>query len=99
MKRELSALIVVAVTLMFSAGSVCAQEILPFPRPPSASVAGRTLKESKHKWRQEPRHLPKDAPNIVIFMTDDAGFSNPEVFGGPVRMPTMDKLAQEGIAY
>ena len=23
-------------------------------------------------------HLPEDAPNIVIFMTDDAGFSNPE---------------------
>ena len=99
MKRKLSALIVATVTLMFSAGLVTAQEILPFPTPPSASVAGRTLKESKHKWREEPRHLPKDAPNIVIFMTDDAGFSNPEVFGGPVHMPTMDKLATEGIAY
>ena len=99
MKRKLSALIVATVTLMFSAGLVSAQEILPFPTPPSASVAGRTLKESKHKWREEPRHLPKDAPNIVIFMTDDAGFSNPEVFGGPVHMPTMDKLATEGIAY
>jgi len=51
--------------------------ILPFPEPPSASVAGKTLKESKHQWRKTPNRLPKDAPNIVIFMTDDAGFANP----------------------
>ena len=81
------------------AGTALAQEILPFPETPSASVAGRTLQESKHQWRVEPQRLPKEAPNIVIFMTDDAGFSNPEVFGGPIHMPTMAKLAAEGIAY
>jgi arylsulfatase len=80
-------------------GAAVAQEILPFPEPPSASVAGRALQESTHQWRTEPRRLPEDAPNIVIFMTDDAGFSNPEVFGGPVHMPTMEKLASQGIAY
>ncbi len=88
-----------AAILSLAIGTVAAQEILPFPDPPSASVAGRTLQESTHKWRTEPQRLPADAPNIVIFMTDDAGFSNPEVFGGPVHMPTMDKLAHEGIAY
>jgi arylsulfatase A-like enzyme len=79
--------------------AVSAQQILPFPETPSVSVAGRTLRESKHQWRVEPKRLPKDAPNIVIFMTDDAGFSNPECFGGPVHMPTMAKLAKEGITY
>jgi arylsulfatase A-like enzyme len=73
--------------------------ILPFPETPSASMTGRTLKESKHKWRTKPQWLPKDAPNIVMFMTDDAGFSNPECFGGPVHMPTMSKLAKQGITY
>ncbi len=76
-----------------------AQEVLPFPEPPSASVAGKTLKDSKHQWRTAENHLPADAPNIVIFMTDDAGFSNPEVFGGPVHMPTMTRLAESGISY
>jgi len=76
-----------------------AQEVLPFPEPTSASVAGKTLKDSKHQWRKEESHLPADAPNIVIFMTDDAGFSNPEVFGGPVHMPTMARLAESGISY
>lgn len=76
-----------------------AQEVLPFPEPPSASIAGKTLKDSKHQWRKAERHLPADAPNIVIFMTDDAGFSNPEAFGGPVHMPTLDRLAKSGISY
>jgi len=74
-------------------------EVLPFPEPPSASTAGKTLKDSKHQWRTAENHLPADAPNIVIFMTDDAGFSNPETFGGPVHTPTMDRLAKTGISY
>ena len=77
---------------------LAAQEVLPFPEPPSASEAGKTLKDSKHQWRKAESHLPKDAPNIVIFMTDDAGFSNPETFGGSINMPTMDRLAASGIA-
>ena len=73
--------------------------ILPFPQTPTASIAGRTLAESKHQWRQDPQRLPEDAPNIVIFMTDDAGFSNPDTFGGPVHTPTMTRLAENGVAY
>ena len=74
-------------------------EVLPFSEPPSASVAGKTLKDSKHQWRKAESHLPADAPNIVIFMADDAGFSNPSTFGGPVHTPTLDRLAASGIAY
>ncbi len=84
--------------LLCSAHLLPAQD-LPFAEPPSASIAGKTLKDSKHQWRKAENHLPKDAPNIVIFMTDDAGFANPETFGGPIHMPTMDRLAQSGISY
>lgn len=48
---------------------------LPFPPTPSASTVGRTLADSEHQWREEPRRIPEDAPNIVIFITDDSGFS------------------------
>ena len=74
-------------------------EVLPFPEPPSASVTGKTLADSKHQWRTTPRRLPDDAPNIVIFMSDDAGFSNPSTFGGPIQTPTLDRLAKLGISY
>jgi arylsulfatase len=91
--------------MIFIAGFFCvtaqlsAQEVLPFPEPGSASTTGKTLKDSKHQWRQAENHLSEDAPNIVIFMTDDAGFANPSTFGGPVHTPTLDRLAASGISY
>ncbi len=99
MRKKAFLLIACLVMLLCAATQLSAQEALPFPEPPSASKAGKTLKDSKHQWRQTPNRLPKDAPNIVIFMTDDAGFSNPSTFGGPVHMPTIDRLAKTGISY
>ena len=90
---------VVIVVGLSGASAVLAQEVLPFREPPSASTAGKTLADSKHQWRRAPKHLPADAPNIVIFMTDDAGFSNPSTFGGPIHTPTLDRLAASGISY
>lgn len=87
--------------LIFVLGSLTTfgQQNLPFPYPKSASKAGLTLKDSEHHWRKMPHRLPKDAPNIIIFMTDDTGFGNPETFGGPIHTPTLNKLAEEGISY
>jgi arylsulfatase A-like enzyme len=42
---------------------------------------------------------PKDAPNVVIILIDDMGFAVSDAFGGPVAMPTLDKLADNGIRY
>ena len=42
---------------------------------------------------------PKDAPNVVIVLLDDMGFGTASTFGGPVAMPTLDKLAQGGLRY
>jgi arylsulfatase len=73
--------------------------VLPFPPVPSASVVGETLQESKMTWRQEPHHLPKDAPNIVIILLDDVGFGLAETYGGPIHTPTLTRIANEGISY
>jgi arylsulfatase A-like enzyme len=42
---------------------------------------------------------PKGAPNVVIVLIDDMGFGVPSSFGGPVAMPTLDKLAAGGLRY
>lgn len=99
MKTKKNYLTISVVALLLGATQLQAQEVLPFPEPPSASTAGKTLADSKHQWRTAENHLPADAPNIVIFMTDDAGFSNPSTFGGPVNTPTMTRLAESGISY
>jgi arylsulfatase len=42
---------------------------------------------------------PAGAPNILIVLIDDVGFGAPGPFGGPVPMPTLERLAQEGLRY
>jgi len=78
---------------------VQAQDVLPFPDPPMGGTVGPTMQESEHKWRETPSHLPEDAPNILIVMLDDAGFGQASTFGGEINTPTLDRLAEEGIAY
>jgi len=73
--------------------------ILPFPGPPSASLAGESLQESIHKRRVYPSHLGKDAPNVIIVLMDDVGFGTASTFGGEVNTPTLSRCFKEGIAY
>ena len=80
-------------------GPALGQEVLPFPDPPMGGKVGPTMQESVHKWRQTPRRLPEHAPNILIVMFDDAGFGQPDTFGGEIHTPTLSRLAEEGIAY
>ena len=38
-------------------------------------------------------------PNIVIIMTDDMGYSDIGCFGGEIRTPNLDKLAEGGLRF
>lgn len=40
---------------------------------------------------------PAGAPNVVIVLIDDIGFGATSTFGGPIRTPTLDQLAQHGL--
>jgi arylsulfatase len=42
---------------------------------------------------------PKGAPNVVIVLIDDIGFGHSGAFGGPISMPTLEKLAAGGLKY
>ncbi len=53
--------------------------------------------QSKPWWA--PRIVPpKGAPNVLLIMTDDAGFGVPSTFGGVIPTPTMDRIAKDGLA-
>lgn len=45
------------------------------------------------------KRAPPGAPNILLVLLDDVGFGWPSVTGGLVRMPTADRLAQNGLLY
>lgn len=42
---------------------------------------------------------PEGAPNVVIVLIDDIGFGHSSAFGGPIRMPTLERLASQGLKY
>jgi len=75
-----------------------AQTRLPRPDPPFVGTIERTLAGS-HAELPAPLRPPAGAPNVLLVLIDDAGFGNPATFGGPVRTPTLDRLAARGLRY
>jgi arylsulfatase A-like enzyme len=47
----------------------------------------------------EPLRPPEGAPNVLIVLIDDVGFGASSAFGGPVRTPTAERLAANGLKY
>ena len=45
------------------------------------------------------RAAQTSAPNVLLIITDDAGFGVPSTFGGVIPTPTMDRIANEGLRY
>jgi arylsulfatase len=50
---------------------------------------GPSMPESVHKWREQARHLPADALNLLIVMLDDADYGRAGTFGGEIATPTL----------
>ena len=42
---------------------------------------------------------PANAPNVLIVLIDDMGFGMSSSFGGPIHMPTAERLADNGLRY
>jgi arylsulfatase A-like enzyme len=42
---------------------------------------------------------PKDAPNVLVILYDDTGQAAWSPYGGRIHMPTMDRLAKNGLTY
>jgi len=71
---------------------------LPAPAPKFGGVIKNDALQSKPWWA--PRIVPpKQAPNILLIMTDDAGFGVPSTFGGVIPTPTLDRLAKAGLRF
>ena len=97
--NKLGQILCLSMALMFTAGAAQGQQSLPILPQASGSTAGPTIAESNYNPLPQVSQLPEDAPNIVIIMLDDVGAALPHTFGGPITTPTLDKLAEEGIAY
>ncbi|MGA1245667.1 MAG: sulfatase-like hydrolase/transferase, partial [Ilumatobacteraceae bacterium] len=59
---------------------------------------GRTLGESEAWWPSRPQPSA-GAPNVVVILLDDLGFSHLGCFGSTIDTPNIDRLAADGLRY
>jgi arylsulfatase len=88
-----------AVIAQPSAPTTHPPEVLPRPVPDYQGTLGRTLETSSPAHYASLPKAPKDAPNILLILTDDVGFGASSTFGGPVPTATFDRLAAKGERY
>ena len=81
-----------------SATTTISGKQLPAPDPKFGGTIKNDALNSKAWWA--PRIVPpKQAPNVLLVITDDAGFGVPSTFGGVIPTPSMDRIANEGLRY
>ena len=88
LKITLLAIIVVAL----AGGNVQAQE------EEFKGTIGTTLADSEQYW-PEPVAAPEGAPNVLIWLIDDMGYGHSSAFGGLTPMPTIERMADNGLRY
>lgn len=72
--------------------------ILPIHEPEYPSITELDARNTTPPPRFEVK-APADAPNVLLVMIDDMGFGMSSAFGGPIHMPTVERLANQGLRY
>ncbi len=72
--------------------------ILPIPEPKRPLYKELDARNAKAPARWEVK-APEGAPNVVVVLIDDIGFGASSAFGGPINMPTLEKVAATGLKY
>jgi len=58
------------------------------------------IRDSKADWDAYlAKKPPKDAPNVLVILYDDTGQAAWSPYGGRIEMPTLDRLAKNGLTY
>jgi arylsulfatase A-like enzyme len=80
------------------AGGALDRTVLPIPEPKRQTYTELDARNAKApaRWEVKP---PAGAPNVVVILIDDIGFGASSAFGGPITMPTLDKVAKAGVKY
>jgi arylsulfatase A-like enzyme len=90
------AVAVIATAVSSAAFAELDRTSLPIQEPKRPTYSELDARDVKAPPRFEVK-APAGAPNVVIVLIDDIGFGGPSTFGGPIRTPTFDSLAANGL--
>ncbi|WZP00201.1 arylsulfatase [Isosphaeraceae bacterium EP7] len=72
--------------------------VLPILEPKLPPITELDARNAKAPPRFEVK-APAKAPNVLVVLIDDMGFGQSSAFGGPIHMPTLEKMAKGGLRY
>ena len=81
-----------------AASSPVDRTVLPVQQPRPATYSELDARNATPPARVEVK-APEGAPNVLIVLIDDMGFGQSSAFGGPIHMPTVERLASEGLRF
>ena len=95
-------------TLSLVLGATCAatagaqtmpdRTTLPIPEPKYPYSTVLDVRKTTPPPRFDVK-VPAGAPNVLTILIDDMGFGQSSAFGGPIHMPTVERLANQGLRY
>src|SRR5580698_8088248 len=71
---------------------------LPIAEPQLKPITVLDARDAKAPPRFQVK-APAGAPNVLIVLIDDMGFGQASAFGGPIHMPTLERMAKGGLRY
>jgi arylsulfatase len=74
--------------------------VLPIKDKTFGGTMGHTWDSSVADWTIAAGvSAPPDAPNVLVILIDDAGFGQPDTFGGAIPTPNFTRVGQAGLYY
>jgi hypothetical protein len=72
--------------------------ILPLQEPDHPPITEIDVRKAMPPPRFEV-NAPEGAPNVIVILLDNLGFGATSTFGGVINMPTLERLARNGLVY
>ena len=113
--RSVLSTVILVSSLAWGAVPAGAQEVTGTPGSPSTTTTipgdqlpaspqpfgGKIEQEATKSTPYWPARIvpPKGAPNVLLIITDDAGYGVASTFGGVIPTPALDRIAANGLRY
>lgn len=72
--------------------------VLPLPEPTHPAITELDVRKATAPPLFQVK-APQGAPNVIVILLDNLGFGATKPFGGAINMPTLARLAKNGVIY